>query len=105
VVVWAVLVTGAVLSLMALVVLDQLGFAVLGRSLLPWRRRSRTRAALAVGTDQITALFYATKHHELEQRATEAVLREDAGDAAPRRLRLDLDTDRPTLVVDPLTER
>lgn len=102
-VVWAVLVTGAVLSLMALVVLDQLGFAVLGRSLLPWRRRSRTRAALAVGTDQITALFYATEHHGL--RATEAVLREDAGDAAPRRLRLDLDTDRPTLVVGPLTER
>jgi Family of unknown function (DUF6191) len=53
-------------------------------------RRARVRgAASATGLDELTALFYATKHYEMEQRRTELVLREDTGDAD--RLRFDLD--------------
>ena len=98
---WALALAGLVFLLMALVVLDRIGFAVSGHSWLPWRRHKRTQAALATGLDQVTALFYATKHFELEQRKTEYMLRDDTDDGAPRRFRLDLDHDRPTFVVDP----
>ncbi|WP_433277433.1 DUF6191 domain-containing protein [Pseudonocardia xinjiangensis] len=99
-VVWAVALTGLVCLLMALVVLDRIGFAVSGRSWLPWRRNKRTQAVLATGFDEVTALFYATKHYELEQRKTEFVLREDSDDGAPRRFGLDLDGGRPVITVD-----
>ena len=98
-IVWAVSLVTLVCLLMALVVLDQLGFKVAGRSWLPWRRGERTRAAMETGVDQVSALFYATKHYELEQRKTEFMLREDADDGAPGRFRLDLDRGAATFVV------
>lgn len=99
-VVWALAVTGVVCVLMLLVVLDQLGFRVAGRSWLPWRRGKRTRVVLSTGLDQVTALFYATKHYELDQRKTEYMLRDDSDDGAPRKFRLDLAHGEPTFVVD-----
>ena len=100
-IIWALSLAAVVCLLMALAVLDRVGFAVSGRSWLPWRRHKRTQAALATGLDQVTALFYATKHFELEQRKTEYMLRDDTAEGAPRRFRLDLAGDRPTFVVDP----
>jgi hypothetical protein len=97
--IWAVALTVLVCLLMALAVVDHIGIRVSGRSWLPWRRNERSRVLLSTGLDQVTALFYATKHYELEQRKTEFVLREESGDRAPRRLRLDLEDDRPTIVV------
>jgi hypothetical protein len=99
-IVWAVSLVTLVCLLMALVVLDQLGFKVAGRSWLPWRRGQRTRAAMETGVDQVTALFYATKHYELEQRKTEFMLRDDAEDGAPGRFRLELNSGVPTFVVN-----
>jgi hypothetical protein len=54
---------------------------------LPWKRGGG--AASATGLDELTALFYATKHCELEQHRIELVLREDIGDGD--RLRFELD--------------
>ncbi len=99
-VVWMLALAGLVCLLMTLALLDRLGFAFSGRSWLPWRRDSRAHAVLATGLDQVTALFYATKHYELDQRKTESMLRDDSTDGAPRRFRLDLDHDRPTMIMD-----
>jgi hypothetical protein len=98
--IWAVSLVTLVCLLMALVVLDQLGFKVAGRSWLPWRRGARTRAAIETGVDQVAALFYATKHYELEQRRTEFMLREDTEEGTPGRFRLDLDGGVPMFVVN-----
>ncbi len=88
--IWAVALVAVVCLLMALVVLDAVGFAGSGRSWLPWRRNRRTRVVLETGLDQVTALFYATKHYELDQRRTEIMLRDEVTDRAPDRLRFDL---------------
>ncbi len=89
--VWAMSLPGLVCLLVAVAALERLGLWFGGRSWVPWRRH-RTRATVsATAFDEVTALFYATKHHELEQRRTEFVLREDPGAADPRRFRLDLD--------------
>ncbi|MGD9988863.1 DUF6191 domain-containing protein [Pseudonocardia sp.] len=81
--IWALAVAGVILLLMGLVVADHVGHEVDGRSRLPWRRHRTTRVTLASGLDQVTALFYATKHHELDQRSTEIMLREETPDGAP----------------------
>ena len=99
-VVWTLALAGLVCLLMTLALLDRLGFAFSGRSWLPWRRGSRAHAVLATGLDQVTALFYATKHYELDQRKAEFMLRDDSTDGAPRPLRLDLDHGKPTMVMD-----
>jgi hypothetical protein len=54
---------------------------------LPWKRGGGE--ASATGLDELTALFYATKHYELDQRRTELVLREDTDNGD--RLRFELD--------------
>lgn len=54
---------------------------------LPWKRGGGE--ASATGLDELTALFYATKHHELEQRRIELVLGEDTADGD--RIRFELD--------------
>ncbi|WP_098959806.1 hypothetical protein [Pseudonocardia sp. N23] len=79
--IWALAVAGVVLLLMSLAVADHVGHNVNGRSWLPWRRHRTTRVTLATGLDQVTALFYATKHYELDQRKTEIMLRDDTLDA------------------------
>ncbi|MCW0213020.1 MAG: DUF6191 domain-containing protein [Pseudonocardia sp.] len=97
--IWALSSAFVVCGLMALVVLDRVGVAVSGRSWLPWRRHRRTQAALGSGMDQVVALFYATKHHELDQRRAEYLLRDESDDGAPRRFTLGPERERPTIVV------
>jgi hypothetical protein len=82
---WAMSLPGLVVALFVLAAIERFT----GR--LPWRRRRPP--ASAVGLDEMTALFYATKHHELQQRHTELMLRDDAEDGAggPPRLRFELD--------------
>ncbi|MBN9113603.1 MAG: hypothetical protein J0I34_33095 [Pseudonocardia sp.] len=81
--IWALAVAGVVLLLMVLAVADHIGHEVNGRSWLPWRRHRTTRVTLATGLDQVTALFYATKHHELDQHKTEIMMRDETPDGAP----------------------
>jgi hypothetical protein len=97
--VFAMSLPGLVCLLVALAAVERFGLWATSRSRLPWRRGRTGTPASATGLDELTALFYATKHLELEQRRTELVLREDTGDADPRRFRLDLDHDAPTAVV------
>ena len=87
---WAMSLPGLACLLVVLAALERLGLWATGRSWLPWRRRRPGADLSAAGLDELTALFYATKHHELEQRRTELVLREDIGAGAPGRLRFDL---------------
>lgn len=97
-VLWAMSLPGLACLLVVLAALERLGLWFTGRSWLPWRRRRSTATVSAAGFDELAALFYATKHHELEQRKTELVLPDSADDGAPWRLRLDLDHERPTLL-------
>jgi hypothetical protein len=78
---------GLVCLLVALAAVERFG-GWTARRLLPWRRR-RTTPVSAVGLDEMTALFYATKHHELQQRRTELMLREEDGDGDRRPFRLE----------------
>lgn len=89
-VLFALTLPGVVVLLVGLAALERLGLWA-GRSLLPWRRGRATVSA--AGFDELTALFYAGKRIELEQRRTELVLRDDQLDGAPPRgaVRLDLD--------------
>jgi Family of unknown function (DUF6191) len=96
---WAMSLPGLACLLVLLVALERLGLWFSGHSWLPWRWSKRPVSAAAL--DEVTALFYATKHHELQQRRTELMLREEAGDGAPRAMRLDLDHGTPTIVVAP----
>lgn len=95
---WAMTIPGLVCALVLLAALERFGSWLGGRSRLPWRRGSG-RPLSATGLDEVTALFYATKHHELAQRRTELMLRYDEGDGAPRRFRLDPGDDRSTVTV------
>ena len=101
---WAMSLPGLVCLLVALAALERLGLWAGGRSRLPWRRRRPHAEMSSAGLDEISALFYATKHFELDQRKTELMLRDDAGEGDRRRFRLELDTAEPTAIV-PGTER
>jgi hypothetical protein len=83
--VWAMSLPGLVCLLVVLAAVERLGGWV-----LPWRRRRDTSLSSA-GIDEVTALFYATKHYELQHRRTELMLRDEEGDGDGRRFRLDLD--------------
>ena len=54
------------------------------------RRRGGATVA-ATGFEEVTALFQGSKLHEFEQRQSALMHREDAGDAAPPRVRVDID--------------
>ena len=82
---------GLACLLVVLVALERFGLWASGRSWLPWRRRRTRPEASAAGLDELTALFAATKHHELQQRRTELVLRQDPADGAPWRIRVERD--------------
>jgi hypothetical protein len=99
-VLWAMSLPGLACLLVLLAALERFGLWITGRSWLPWRRARPARMVSAVGFDEVTALFYATKHYELEERKTALMLRDDEGDGAPRRFRLDLDHGEPAFVID-----
>lgn len=81
-VLFALTLPGLVVLLIGLAALERFGLWA-GRSLLPWRRDRPVVAA--AGFDELTATFYAGKRIELDQRATELVLRDDQHDGAPPR--------------------
>lgn len=91
---------GLACLLVLLAVLERLGIWFSGRSWVPWRRKRETVVS-SVAFDQVTALFYATKHYELQHRASELVLRENQGDGAPGRLRLEFDAITPPRATGP----
>jgi hypothetical protein len=94
---------GLVVGLTALAMVDRLGWWVSGRSRLPWFRDGR-RLVSAVGLDELQAMFYSGKRHSIERRDLELVLRDDEGDGAPPRVRVDLDAGR-AVITRPAADR
>lgn len=51
----------------------------------------------AAGLDELQAFYYAAKRHEIDQRQTSLMLRDDENDGAPPRSVVDLDAGRATI--------
>ncbi|HEY0638948.1 MAG TPA: DUF6191 domain-containing protein [Pseudonocardiaceae bacterium] len=77
---FALTLPGLVVLLIALAAVERFGRWA-GRGRLPWLRRAD--GASATGFDELTAVMYAGKRLELEQRRTEVVLRDARYDGAP----------------------
>ena len=58
---------------------------------IPWRGSGREGQVSATGFEQLHLVFAASKQHELDERRTALMLRDDQGDGAPPRTRVDLD--------------
>ena len=58
-----------------------------GERAITWARRRHGEPPVLSGAafDQVTLLFYATKQAELDQRRTDAMLRDEEAEAAPPR--------------------
>ncbi|MFI0412200.1 DUF6191 domain-containing protein [Actinomadura sp. 3N508] len=82
---------GLVIGLVAFAVLDRAGLWANRRLRLPWRRDETGRPISAVAVGELDAFFHGTHRHQQEQRRISLILRDEEGDAAPRRTRLDLD--------------
>lgn len=82
---------GLVLLLFGLAVIDRIGATANQRLRLPWRRPEDGRPLAAVGLDELHAIYYASKRHELDQRQTSLMMRDEEGDGAPPRSKVDLD--------------
>lgn len=88
---------GLVLLLIVLVAIDRLGLAANRRLRLPWRREDAGRPMSAPAIDEMHAILYATKRHELDQRRTSLMLRDEEKDGAPPRSEIDLDRGTATI--------
>ncbi|WP_329177483.1 MULTISPECIES: DUF6191 domain-containing protein [unclassified Streptomyces] len=82
---------GLVILLSAVAFVDQV-LLRLGRArVLPWRGAGRQGQISATGFEQLHASFSPGKQNELDQRKTTLMLRDDQGDGAPPRSKVDLD--------------
>ncbi|MFI6584455.1 DUF6191 domain-containing protein [Embleya sp. NPDC050493] len=92
-----------VLTFVAIV--DQLLLRAGRAGLLPWRNSVRQGQISATGFEQLHATFSPGKQHELKERRTALMLRDDEEDGAPPN-RTTVDLDRGTAVVRlPHTDR
>lgn len=79
---------GLVVLLLALAAADHLLLRLRGRGLVPWRRDTQVSST---GFDLLHAALSPGKQDELDQRRTEALVRDGEEDGAPPRSRVDLD--------------
>jgi Family of unknown function (DUF6191) len=82
---------GLVILLVVAVAIDRMGLWSNRRLRLPWRTELEGRALSAPGLDEMHAIFYAAKRHEIDQRRTSLMLRDEENSAAPPRTGIDLD--------------
>ena len=82
---------GLALLLVGLATIDRIGLAANRRFRLPWRKPEDGRPLAAAGVDELNALYLAGKRHELDQRQTTLMMRDEEGDGAPPRTRVDLE--------------
>ncbi|MGI8335697.1 DUF6191 domain-containing protein [Actinomadura scrupuli] len=82
---------GLALLLVVLAAVDRMGLAANRHLRLPWHRAESGRPMAAPGLDELHAIYYAAKRHELDQRQTSLMLRDEEGDAAPPRSEVDLE--------------
>jgi hypothetical protein len=84
---------GLVILLTVLAFTDQLLLQIGRARVLPWRNPGRQGQVSAVGFEQLHASFSAGKQHELKERQSALLLRDDEEDGAPpNRTRIDLDS-------------
>lgn len=95
---FAMTVPGLVCVLVALAFLDQLALRARRSRWVPWRGTGREGQISATGFEQLHAQFAAGKQHELEQRRTTLMLRDEDGEGAPPRTRVDLAGGRAVVV-------
>ena len=85
---FALTLPGLVLLLLAVAALDQLMLRLRGRGLVRWRRDTQVSST---GFDLLHAALSPGKADELAQRHTQELVRDDEGEGAPPRSRVDLD--------------
>ena len=84
-------VPGLVILLITVAAIDRMGLAANARFRLPWRKPEDRRPVASSGVDELQALFTPTKRYELDERRTSLILRDEEGDGAPPRTKIDLD--------------
>ncbi len=94
---FAVSIPGLVCLLTVIAILDQLALRAGKARWIPWRGTGREGQISATGFEQLHATFAAGKQNELDERKTSLMLRDDQGDGAPPRSRVDLDGGRAVL--------
>ncbi|MES5817090.1 DUF6191 domain-containing protein [Streptomyces sp. RG80] len=81
---------GLVVVLTALAFVDQLLLRAGRAGVLPWRNAGRQGQISATGFEQLHAALSPGKQHELEERQSALVMRDDEEDGAPPRSTIDL---------------
>ncbi|MEV7935146.1 MULTISPECIES: DUF6191 domain-containing protein [unclassified Kitasatospora] len=87
---WAMSIPGLVCALVVLAVVDQLALRARRSRWVPWRGTGREGQISATGFEQLHAQFAAGKQHELDERGTTLMLRDEEGEGAPPRTKVDL---------------
>jgi hypothetical protein len=82
---------GLVVLLVVVAGIDRMGQSANRRLRLPWRKEETRRPLAASGIEEMHAIFYAAKRHELDQRRTSLMLRDEEADGASPRNTVDLD--------------
>ncbi|MBO2454263.1 hypothetical protein J4573_44760 [Actinomadura barringtoniae] len=82
---------GLVLGLVALAVIDRMGLWANRRFRTPWRRDDQGRGVSAVGVDELSAFFQGSKRHQLDEKRSSLILRDEENDGAPPRTKVDLE--------------
>jgi hypothetical protein len=88
---WVMSIPGLVCLLTLLAFLDQLALWARRARWIPWRGTGREGQISATGFEQLHATFSDGKRHELRERQTTLILRDEQGEGAPPRSRVDLD--------------
>lgn len=96
---------GLVILLIVFATVDQLGTWTHRYLRLPWRTGSDGRRLPAPGLEELDAFFVATKRHELSQRQSSLMLRDEVGDGAPPGTTVDLDANRAVVHLKPTPPR
>jgi len=91
---FAMTIPGLVCLLALVALVDQLALRAGRARWIPWRGTGREGQISATGFEQLHAAFAAGKQRELDERKSSLMLRDDQGDGAPPRTRVDLDGGR-----------
>lgn len=81
---------GLVILLVLLATVDGFGLLASRYVKISWRKDGH-RPISAIGLDEGLALFHATKRHELDERQHVLMMRDEEGDSAPPRTKIDLE--------------
>ncbi|MFD9594291.1 DUF6191 domain-containing protein [Kitasatospora sp. NPDC059973] len=98
---WAMSIPGLVCALVVLAFVDQLALRVRRARWIPWRGTGREGQISSTGFEQLHAQFAAGKQHELDERRSTLMLRDEEGEGAPPRTRVDLASGTAVVVTPP----